>query len=535
MDIIDRMYKLKQFIMELYKPCIGTGNNLQNNEYITTFQHNGEFKKIDHYKNVDDLVAFAIRNRQNLYLNTYFNVATTDGLARATKNIKKAYCIALDFDKKDLKENCNIEYIQAKFKEHKLWYNAIVSSGNGFHYYIFIKPTQDIDLVVEVTKKIASLLGADTKACLPTQILRLPYTFNVKEESNKKLVKLVYLDKEAKRKNINILAKRFIKKESVFDSKSIEYTINNTNIPNCIAKLLKNGSIKGNRNTDLQKIVISLRLRNKSLETVLKVVHEWNNKNDKKLSESELEYQAKYIFENVKYTDLGCKECDSKDNCWTRTVSQFDFPSDYKVLTLAEATTKYLKKSNRKGIKQMNGNQILVYSVLKCHADGLFKNEIVKEMTYKDKKLKKITVALSDKTLRNTLKELEENKFITVETVGQKNLYKVKETRNKVELTYNISYAAAYECIKNNISTEELRLYNYMRYLHNKEQRENPKALKGNLLQVNQRVLGKEFGLTQGRISQMIENLLDEKLISIWYRGQSKNNGFDYYIYRLNY
>lgn len=534
MDNIDRMYKLKQFIMELYKPCIGIGNNLQNDEYITIFQYNRDFKKIDHYKNVDDLVTFGIR-KNNLYYNTYFNIATTDGQARSSENIKKAYCIALDFDEKDLKEKCNIEYIQAKFKEIGLYYNAIVSSGNGFHYYIFLEPTTDIDLVVEVTKKLASLLGADTKATLPTQILRLPYTYNIKEESNKKLVKLVYLDNEARRKNINQLAKRFLLKAGICNSKNIEYTINSTNIPSCIVKLLQNGSLEGSRNTDLQKIVISLRLRNKSLETVLNVTNEWNNRNTNKLNQNELEYQTEYIYENVKYTDLGCTECESKDNCWNRTVSQFDFPSDYELLTMAETTTKYLKKSNRKGIKQMNGNQILIYSVLKCHADGLYKDEIIKEMTYKDKKLKKTTVTLSDKTLRNTLKELEENKLITVEMVGQKKLYKVKETRNKIELTYNISFAAAYECIKNNITTDELRLYNYMRYLHNKEQRENSKALKGNILQVNQTDLAKALGVTQQRISKMIESLLNEKIISIWYRGQSKNNGFEYYVYRLNY
>lgn len=183
----------------------------------------------------------------------------------------------------------------------------------------------------------------------------------------------------------------------------------------------------------------------------------------------------------------------------------------------------------------MNGNQLLIYSILKCHADGLYKDEIIKELTYKNKKLKIDRVALSDKTLRTTLKELEDNQFIEVETVGKKKLYKVKETRSKVDLTYNISYAAAFECVKGFISTEELRLYNYMRYLHNKEQRENPKALKGNILQVNQKDLAKDLGLTQGRISQMIESLLNEKLLSIWYRGQSKNNSFDYYVYRLNY
>ncbi|ELU5588805.1 MarR family transcriptional regulator [Clostridium perfringens] len=74
-----------------------------------------------------------------------------------------------------------------------------------------------------------------------------------------------------------------------------------------------------------------------------------------------------------------------------------------------------------------------------------------------------------------------------------------------------------------------------MRYLHHKKQREDSGALKGNLFQINQSELAKDLGITQGRISVMINNLLDEKLLSVWYRQQSKNNGFEYNIYRLNY
>lgn len=74
-----------------------------------------------------------------------------------------------------------------------------------------------------------------------------------------------------------------------------------------------------------------------------------------------------------------------------------------------------------------------------------------------------------------------------------------------------------------------------MRYLNNKQQREDSKALKGNLLQVNQVELAKDLGLTQDRISQMIDKLLDELLLVIDYRQASKNNGFDYNVYRLQY
>ena len=146
---------------------------------------------------------------------------------------------------------------------------------------------------------------------------------------------------------------------------------------------------------------------------------------------------------------------------------------------------------------------------------------------------------MSDRTLKDTLKSLVDNGFVEVIKGNARakipNIYKLKEDRSKSELKYIISFSATYECIKGNISTEELRLYNYMRYLHHKEQREGTSTLKGNLFQVNQVTLAKDLGVTQGRISQMIENLLDEKLVSLWYRQQSKNNGFDYNIYRLNY
>ena len=177
----------------------------------------------------------------------------------------------------------------------------------------------------------------------------------------------------------------------------------------------------------------------------------------------------------------------------------------------------------------MEGNDLLVYGILKNHSDGLYRAEIEKELTYKGK------VCLSNKTLTKALNNLEDNGFITVDILERKKFYKVKDIRSKVELTYNISYAATYECVKGNISTEELRLYNYMRYLHNKQQREDTRALKGNLFQINQTDLAKDMGVTQGRISVMINNLLDEKLLSIWYRQPSQNNGFDFYIYRLNY
>lgn len=527
--VINTMYQVKDFLRFFYAPIIGQGNNLENNEHIAVLEKNKQFAKEYQFNNIDDLVNWSVRNN-SIYTNSYFGLNTTNSHSRRTEDILTCYGIGLDYDKKD-NSKVSIDYIQNKFNELGLYYNALIDSGHGYHVYILLEPTKDIELVTRVTKRICELTGADINACKPNQLLRLPGTYNVKDESEKKKVNIVYQDANPIRKNINKLARRF----DILVNKTEEKKYIILKIPKCISNIIENGSKVGNRNADLQKIVISHRMRNIPLHKVLDIANTWNSNNNQKLNQNELEYQTKYIYENVKYVELGCNTCSMQDNCWNNTASQFDFPEDHKIINLAEQTTKYLKRSSRKGKKQMNGNQILVYSILKCHSDGLFKEELEKELTYKSRKKKINRVALSNPTLIKTLKELEENKFIEVELVGRKKLYKVKETKNKIELTYNVSFAAAFECVKGNISTDELRLYNYMRYLHNKEQRENPKAIKGNILQITQRDLAKDLDITQGRISQMIDNLLDEKLISIWYRGKSQNNGFEYYVYRLNY
>ncbi|MCA4936845.1 hypothetical protein HO259_18740, partial [Clostridioides difficile] len=85
-------------------------------------------------------------------------------------------------------------------------------------------------------------------------------------------------------------------------------TVGNTNtkyildskLPNCIVDILKNGSKDGHKNLDLQKIVVTLRLRNKSLSQVISVAREWNYISQNSLSNSELEYQVKYMYEKLK-------------------------------------------------------------------------------------------------------------------------------------------------------------------------------------------------------------------------------------------
>ena len=533
MDKLDKAYKIKQFFRVIYGDNIGVGGNFMEDNYVRIFQNNStnnnvnteDKKVINFFNNIDDMVKHCIDRSYNL--NTYYSLSLTNGQSGQSQDLTTRTVLGWDFDKKDLGENFGCKDILERFKAIKLWYHCLIDSGHGFHVYTCIDSTNDIERVAEVQKAIGVRLGADLNAVKTTQILRIPYTYNIKEKP--KQVNIIKMFKEnIKRYNLDNLYNRFccnVCDENTKDNATI-HAIRNTNLQPCIVDILKNGSIEGNRYLDLQKIVVLLRSRNKPISEIQLVCKDWATKSK---YNDDLEYRVENIFNNLNYVNMNCKGCEYKQDCFSRIESDFEYSTDTTLLTLCETQARSLKNSDRKGVKVMKGNDLLLYGILKNHSDGLYREELIKEMTFEGKCL------FGEKPLSTALGNLEENGFIEVKFIDRKKIYKLKDIRNKIELTYNISYGATYECVKRNISTEELRLYNYMRYLHHKQQREDPKALKGNLFQFTQIDLAKEFGTTQGRISQMITNLLDQKILGIWYRQPSRNNGHDFYIYRLVY
>lgn len=529
MDILDKQYKVKKFFKLIYRDI-----DITENEYIRVFQNNNlDYKKVSYYNNIDELVSY-VTSKYTKFNNTYFTLATTDGEGGATENLKYRYCIAFDFDKKDYEEGFNYIDILNRFRDAKIHYHALVDSGNGYHVYVCIHKTSDLQKVEEVQKALCYKLGADKNAIKQTQILRVPYTFNIK--NGHKQVNIIYIEdrhsKLFKPYDINFLYDKNcnVKHEEV-KKEQTSITINNTNIPECIKNILKNGSKEGDRYTDLQKIIVLLRQRNKSLEEIKKICEEWAKKSD---FADNLAYRVDNIYNNLSYIKLECKECKYKKECYSVVLSDFEYSKNDKLIRFSDIELSKLNNKKKRG-KSMKSNDLLVYSILKLHNDGLTKEEITKELTYKSKRKKIVSVVLGDKTLRDALKNLQENGYIEVSTLAKnKKLYKIINSTSSADMQLIISFSATMECIKQSISTEEYMLYCYMRYLHHKEQQKGTK-LKGNLFQVNQTELAEHFGVSQGRISQMINNLLDEKLLSIWYRQTSQNNGYKYNIYRLNY
>ena len=143
------------------------------------------------------------------------------------------------------------------------------------------------------------------------------------------------------------------------------------------------------------------------------------------------------------------------------------------------------------------------------------------------------------KALKNLLNigliELIEN----ISDKGQKQkLYRatISDTKDK-EMNYFISSGALYECIKGNISLNDYRVYNYMRYLKNKNDRENEiKRVVGNRFYVNQEKVAEGLGTTQQQISKSILNLEKKKILSVYkYKSDRKSKKLYYNVYTFNY
>lgn len=547
--MIDEKYNLKKFLMTIYEQGLVSGNNLKENEYFRVYQNDktelnkeGYKNKVEFIKNIDDLIEFALK-KQNFYWNTYFNLATTDGNGGALENLKYRYCLAWDFDKKDYEDGLTPADILNKFNKLGLYYHALVDSGHGYHAYIYINRTSNIKLVEEVTKVIGTKLGADENAFKTTQVLRLPYTYNIKGEKAKK-VRIIKVDdrfklndtsNKIKRYDIENLAKKYCRDVKISTQDTNTKYILDTKIPDCIGKILKDGSKDGNKNYDLQRIVVSLRLRNKTANQVISIAREWNCKSENSLSDNELNYQVNYMYEHLRNVDFGCKNCNLTSECWSKIESDFKYTDEDELINMCHKHMKDLKYKNRKGAKVMNGNQLFIYNVLLNNKDReLNIDDIMELITYK-KRNKVKNIAMSEKTLRDTLKELLENEYISitkgVRKLGVKDTYKVNTVRCKVDKEFTISYFATLSVIWGILSTEELRLYTHMRYKQDLLVKEG--KAKGNILRINQEELAKDLGVTQQRISEMIDGLLESKILDIW-ETKINDNGFMYYTYKLN-
>ena len=160
-------------------------STFRDNEYVRLIALRRDFhgnviaSKVEYVKTFQDYAAFEQKYR---YTHDVYNqIATNRGKEKGTKSTQRQRKVLfLDFDKKDFPELQDAsdftKWIHNKLP--KLYLHACMNSGHGFHFYVSIKPTCKIDEVAEVNKELVSILGSDQKAALPTQIDRVPCTYN---------------------------------------------------------------------------------------------------------------------------------------------------------------------------------------------------------------------------------------------------------------------------------------------------------------------------------------------------------------------
>jgi hypothetical protein len=455
---------------------------------------------------------------------------TREGSEEATQLLGAVYIAMQQADEKGVPEAgevLNAREIMFRFKQLQLWYHAIVDSGNGYHVYLRINKTNDFKKIQEVTKIIGEKLGADPEGMLHTQILRVPLTFNIKNNTSKQVNIIKQFEaKTIKSYDINKLYNKFCNNNTK-DDKTIQYALGKTNFPPCIVNILR-GVEDGDRNFCLKRLISFLKVYKYSESEVWNIIKEWNYKNEPPIEDDELEYQFQYIY-NKKYNCFGCvthdailqsqiKQYCDKDAC--RNKSKDDIlliegemiEMEYKLCKRIEP--------QRKDVLQLKGNHLLIICVLKNNAEGLRTDEIIQRLTYNGK------CSISNKTLSSVLNDLVDNQYITKisgnKKQGQKDFYKFNPIKCEEIEKFGLSYFAVLGVIKENITPEDFKVYCYLRYrLH-----------RG--LNLIQEEIANELGISQQSISKHIKSLIDEKYLELKYVNYDVSK-FGLNVYKINH
>lgn len=531
-DIIDKQYELKKFFKAIFN-----GFEFEDGEYIRILQTNEKtnFSKVSYFNNVDDLISFTT-NKHRVFNNTYFNLCSTNGNGGSDESLIKRYVLGFDFDKKDLGKDFTHKNVMEKFKELGLWYHALVDSGNGYHAYIIIEPTSDLDKVEEVQKALGKLLNSDMNATLRTQILRVPYTFNVKDKAKEVRIISQFDRNTIKKYDINQLHKRFCQDKFRDGNDNVVISLNN-NYPPCVASALKNGSKVGSRNKDLFNIVVALKQRGNNVNQIKFTIHQWNKLNEEPLLDNhfDLDGEVERIFNN--YNGHVCNSCreEVKENCKSYTTSDFNL-EQYKenIINIQHKVAKQCRSSKRKGVATMNGNELFIYNVLVNNQgfEELTIDMLMERITYR--KTKKC--ALSKPTISKALKSLEEKGFITITKgntrQGIKDTYSINANKIVIENSFKMSYFINILVIKGDITTNELKVYTHMRYLHNEDLKQG--RTKGNIFVRSRYELAKSLGMDENNVAKALNNLWENMVLdrrSVQCKDKPQNF---YYEYKLN-
>lgn len=480
-------------------------DDLAKNEHYTVEYFNKEtgkpFQK--HYKTLQAMNIDIDKYRY--YNNVFVSLATTDGQGRTKENLVSRGVLAFDFDKKDYPEGFNHKDVLKKFQKLGLYYHMMVSSGRGYHVYLMTEPTKDIDRLVSINKVIAQRLGADMNATSPTQILRVPDSYNFKEGKQRQC-NIIWLQANPRKRiehSIDKLHKKYI--SSVGDA-NIRYVPTNKMEP-CIEKMLK-GVPGGHRNFALGRLTKWLQRANYSRASAIEVIREWNSKCSPPQDMGKVENDFSNYWNND-YKLLGCKT-DNKEiqgvlsnYCNKYECNKADKYEAIHLLKTVNIEYKVADKIRYGGDRAMlNGNHITIIAILKVNDAGLNTKQLQEEITSTITRKS----AMSKPTLYKVLNELEELNIIEcIESrwKNESNFYKLKDMKALENEKFVLSYQAVQRYLDGAIGQAALRLYSYMLY----------RLSAG--YNVVQEEIARELNITQQAVAKQIKELEEARYLIV--------------------
>ena len=426
--------------------------NLEADEYICLFYQKDEKIKFNRfYKDIESIIA-DIENYKHIY-DVYVALSTVKGNAdRTAENAYRRASMVFDFDFKDYANNDDVNYyIYSKFKATftRLYSPYVVKSGHGVHIYCFTEPTTNIKQLTDLNREMAEMMGADTRACLTTQVIRIPASYNHKL-GDKKLV-IEYFDKTGednfKRDTLtklkNILKQSKPKEVSAEVPHRIVDLTTFKKLKPCTEQMLKSEVHKGQRNFVLGRIVADFKRIGHTKEQVRDIVLTWNkehcvpSKSDKEvLTDLNNYWKADYKL-------LGCTIGDSskqaildnfcdKHNC-NYLMQRIERRTEFNGELLA-MNNRWLKSEL---LKEFNGRHYVVISLLlRSEKHGM----TIKELEQKLQPIKKKDKAvIGIKLLRTMVKELESKGIVRTIKPSNPNQSIYVELKD-VDKTYGTGY-----------------------------------------------------------------------------------------------
>lgn len=469
--------------------------------YIWVNNPNTGFKDTKYFKTYEEGIKCInkYRNKNNCFI----GLATTKNKGNYKKeDLSYRDVIFIDIDE----EGLSISDIYNKCKKVGLFAHMVISSGRGWHIYFKLDQFYPIDEIVEVNKYIKELFNSDIHALSSTQIARIPYSINLK---NNKYSSIIPTSNPIMPYTLNDLKNHKIQ---VFKTGNTELEFNTIDDLYCFSQLIKYGVSEGFRNESLKFISSTCKYADISENRALQYALEFNQNCNPPDKRSNVIKVVKSIYNNASII----KPCTQKvaqqlcsSQCRCRIVSQNDILSisniniDNEVVGL---TNRHIiaKNKDKKGVKKhmleiLTGTELTIIAMLKVCNDRLFtKEDIVNFIEVSEPTVRKSLKSLEDKEILITTKQ-NINKSSKPTILYGYNFKFEKYNKEIVHLNTNLFTAKLQKLIKDN----DLKVAIALRYLMKNKQ------------DVTLENISFISGVLVNHINRSLNNLVKAKLIIV--------------------